>query len=82
MDADTEDAAELALVGCKVLQDFDAQTAQGECGAEEESKDGDPNSDEGPTPAQSQHVTVAFRYVIQFLYLIAVGHLSGHLWKY
>ena len=25
MDADTEDAAELALVGCKILQDFDAQ---------------------------------------------------------
>ena len=44
----------------------------------EESKDGDPDSGEGPTPAQGQHVTVAFCYMIQFLYLIAVGHLSGH----
>ena len=78
MDADTEDAAELVLVGCKVLQDFDAQTAQGECGAVEESKDGDPDSGKGPTLAQGQHVTVAFCYVIQFLYLIAVGHLSHH----
>ena len=78
MDVDTEDAAELALVGCKVLQDFDAQTAQGECGPVEESKEGDPDSSEGPTPAQSQCMTVAFCYVIQFLYLIVVGHLSGH----
>ena len=78
MDADTEDATELALVGCKVLQDFDAQTAQGECGAVEESKDGDPDSGEGHTPAQGQCVTVAFCYVIQFLYLIVVGHLSSH----
>ena len=78
MDADMEDAAKLALVGCKVLQDFDAQTAQGECGAVEESKDGDPVSGKGPAPAQSQCMTVAFCYMIQFLYLIAVGHLSSH----
>ena len=78
MDVDTEDAAELALVGCKVLQDFDAQMAQGKCGAVEESKEGDPDGGEGPAPAQSQSMTVAFCYVIQFLYLIAVGSLSGH----
>ena len=51
MDVDMEDAAELALVGCKVLQDFDAQTAQGECRAVEELKDGDPDSGKGPAPA-------------------------------
>ena len=77
MDADTEDAAELALVGCKILQDFDAQMAQGECGVVEESKDSDLTEDDVLAPAPGQHVTVTFRYVIQFLYLVAMGHLSG-----
>ena len=42
MDADMEDAAELVMVGCKILQDFDTQMVWGKCGAVEKSKDGDP----------------------------------------
>ena len=76
MDTDTEDAAELALVGCKILQDFDAQTARGERGAVEESKDSDLAEDDVPAPAPGQSVMVTFCYVIQFLYLVAMGHLS------
>ena len=77
MDTDTEDAAELALVGCKILQDFDAQTAQGKCGMVEELKDSDLTEDDVPAPASGQSVMVTFCYMIQFLYLVAMGHLSG-----
>ena len=77
MDMDMEDAAELAMVGCKILQDFDAQMVWGKCGVVEESKDGDPVGD-GPAPAQGQRVMVTFCYVIQFLYLVAMGNLSRH----
>ena len=74
MDADTEDAAELALVGCK---NFDAQMARGERGTVEESKDSDLTEDDVPALAPGQSVTVTFHYMIQFLYLVAMGHLFG-----
>ena len=77
MDADTEDTTELALLGCKILQDFDAQTARGERGTVEESKDSDLAEDDVLAPAPGQSVTVTFHYMIQFLYLVAMGHLSG-----
>ena len=51
-------------LGCKVLQDFNAQMVRGDHDALGE-LDRDPEDDNGPTTAQGQHVTVAFHYVIQ-----------------
>ena len=47
------------------------------CGAVEESKDSDLTEDDVPAQAPGQNVTVTFCYMIQFLYLVAMGHLSG-----